>query len=97
MGFDLPKHTHEHIGVLRFVDLRNFQAHTETVFLRVQILFAVSDKLRRAINYHYGKAGQATRQETKSWLWQYGHSRDEEILAALYEAESAPPPDSETK
>ena len=52
--------------------------------MKLHILFAVSDKLRRAINHYHGKSGQATRQEVKSWLWQYGHSRDDEILAALY-------------
>ena len=56
--------------------------------MKLHILFAVSDKLRRAINYHHGKSGQATRQEVKSWLWQHGHSRDDEILAALYEHEN---------
>ena len=55
--------------------------------MKLHILFAVSDKLRRAINHHHGRSGQATRQEVKSWLWQHGHSRDEEILAALYEAD----------
>ena len=53
--------------------------------MKLHILFAVSDKLRRAINHYHGKSGQATRQEVKSWLWQYGHSRDDEILAALHD------------
>lgn len=56
--------------------------------MRVQITFVVSDKLRRAINHHHGRSGQATRQEVKSWLWRYGHSRDDELFAALYEAEN---------
>ena len=34
--------------------------------MELHILFAVSDKLRRAINYHHGRSGQATRQEVKA-------------------------------
>lgn len=55
--------------------------------MRMQILFAVSDQLRRAINFHHGRPGKASRQEVKSWLWQHGHSKDDELLAALYAAE----------
>jgi len=63
---------------------------SKKVPVRVQILFAVSDQLRRAINHHLGRPGKATRQETKSWLWQHGHSRDEELLAALLEFDERP-------
>jgi len=63
---------------------------SEKVSVKVQILFAVSDQLRRAINHHFGRPGKATRQETKSWLWQHGHSRDEELLAALLESHEQP-------
>ena len=59
--------------------------------MRVQILFSVSDQLRRAINHHFGKAGHASRQEVKSWLWQYGHSRDEELMAALLASDERQP------
>ncbi len=48
------------------------------------VRFVVSDRLRRAINFHYGKPGKASRREVKSWLWQYWHSRDDEILSDLY-------------
>ena len=48
------------------------------------VRFVVSDRLRRAINFHYGKPGKASRKEVKSWLWRYGHSRDDEILSDLY-------------
>jgi|TARA_R100001509_G_C4761343_1_gene179832 hypothetical protein len=60
--------------------------------LRIQILFSVTDQLRKAINLHYGKSGKATRAEAKSWLWRYGHSRDQEILSALYQEENDPKP-----
>jgi len=48
------------------------------------VRFVVSDRFRRAINFHYGKPGKASRKEVKGWLWQYGHSRDDEILSDLY-------------
>ena len=88
MGFDISVHPHEHNRILLSVDLCDLQAYPKQVFVKLHILFAVSDKLRRAINHHHGKSGQATRQEVKSWLWQHGHSRDDEILAALYEHEN---------
>tara|TARA_Y100000361_G_scaffold20522_1_gene15971 strand:- start:915 stop:1205 length:291 start_codon:yes stop_codon:yes gene_type:complete len=88
VGLDLSVHPYEHYRLLLLVDLCDLQAHPKKVFVKLHILFAVSDKLRRAINYHHGKSGQATRQEVKSWLWQHGHSRDDEILAALYEHEN---------
>jgi hypothetical protein len=88
VGFDISVHPHEHYRVLLPVYLCNLQTHPKQVFVKLHILFAVSDKLRRAINHHHGKSGQATRQEVKSWLWQHGHSRDDEILAALYEHEN---------
>jgi hypothetical protein len=87
LGSDLLVYPDEHYRILFFVDICDFQTHPKKVFVKLHILFAVSDKLRRAINHHHGKSGQATRQEVKSWLWQYGHSRDDEILAALYEDE----------
>tara|TARA_R100000742_G_C4170374_1_gene8862 strand:+ start:160 stop:438 length:279 start_codon:yes stop_codon:yes gene_type:complete len=87
VGLDLPVNPHEHHRFLLPVDICQLQIHPEKVFVRLHILFAVSDKLRKAINHHHGKSGQATRQEVKSWLWQYGHSRDDEILAALYKDE----------
>ena len=55
--------------------------------MKLHILFSVSDRLRRAINFHHGKSGQATRQEVRGWLWQHGHSKDEELLRALFESE----------
>lgn len=58
--------------------------------MRVNVLFIASDQLRRAINFSYGKSGKATRQEVKSWLWRYGHSRDDEILSALYLEDTKP-------
>jgi len=80
--------THEYYRVLLSEHIRYFQAYPKQVFVKLHILFAVSDKLRKAINHHHGKSGQATRQEVKSWLWQYGHSRDDEILAELYAEEN---------
>lgn len=51
--------------------------------MRVNVNYTedVSDDFRRAINRHYGKPGLATRQDVKDWLWSFGHSMDDSLMA----------------
>jgi len=43
----------------------------------------VDDDYRRAINYHYGKPGLATRLQVQAWLWAHGSSEDDNIMFDL--------------
>ena len=53
--------------------------------MQVQVLFTCNDELRKALNFFHGKSGLASRSEMKSWFYQYGHSRDIELLGKFRE------------
>jgi len=45
------------------------------------------DIMRRAIRFHSGKPGFATREECRAWFVEYGGSADDDVIAELIEAE----------
>jgi len=53
--------------------------------MHVRVLFTCNDELRKALNHYYGRTGLASMKEMKSWFYQYGHSRDIELLGKLRE------------
>jgi hypothetical protein len=48
---------------------------------------SVTDKMRRAVNFHYGKPGLATRDEMRGHLEAYGDSAWDDFISELDEDE----------
>ena len=55
--------------------------------IRICYTINVGNRLRRAINHHYGKPGLASREEIRSFYIMYGESVDADILYDLEQAE----------
>ncbi len=51
--------------------------------MRVRVTYTVdvTDDYRRAIRAYYGLDGLATRAEVQQWLWNYGNSMDDDLMA----------------
>src|SRR5438045_3617233 len=50
--------------------------------MRVRVMYTVTvdDRYRRAINYHYGRPGLASRVEVRSWLRENGRQGDDDLI-----------------
>lgn len=51
--------------------------------VRVCYTVEVNDEYRRAVNYHFGRPGLATRKQLCNWLEQNGSSCDDDIMYEL--------------
>lgn len=54
--------------------------------IRISYTTEVSDAFRRAIRFHYGHPGLATRAEVKDWIVRYGETGDDDLMYALQQA-----------
>ena len=54
--------------------------------VRIAYTVEVNSFFRRAINYHYGKPGLASRKEVQRWFEQYGESESDNATHDLQQA-----------